>query len=107
MQTINWFNNNGTASIFHKHCVNTYFGFGTGNTWNVPVWDYYCTVSPYRVNYCLAQKFEHECGVGINNQVIIGIIVCLVVEVGFLVSLACSRGFRPLGTLRSLSAIRY
>jgi hypothetical protein len=99
MQIMNWFNANGTTSIFHKHCVNTYFDFGVGDTWNVPVWDYYCTVAPYQVDCCLAQKFELDCGVGSNTRVLIGIIVCLVVEVGCLASLAFSRAFRPLGML--------
>lgn len=36
-QTANWFNANGTTSIFHKHCVNIYFDFGTGDDWSVPV----------------------------------------------------------------------
>jgi hypothetical protein len=102
-QVINWFNANGTTSIFHKHCINTYFDFGIGDTWNVPVWDYYCTVAPYRVDYCLAWKFELDCGVGLNSRVLIGIIVCLVVEVGCLASLAFSRGFRPLGMLQLFS----
>jgi hypothetical protein len=105
MQVINWFNANGTTSIFHNHCVNTYFDFGIGDTWNIPVWDYYCTVAPYRVDYCLAQKFEPDCGVGLNTQVLIGIIVCLVVEVGCLISLTVSRGFRPLGTLTPFSTM--
>jgi hypothetical protein len=106
MQIMNWFNANGTTSIFHKHCVNTYFDFGVGDTWNVPVWDYYCTVAPYRVDYCLAWKFELDCGVGLNSRVLIGIIVCLVVEVGCLASLAFSRGFRPLGMLQLFSTAR-
>jgi hypothetical protein len=107
MQTINWFNANGTTSIFHNHCVNTYFDFGIGDTWNVPVWDYYCTVAPYRVDYCLAQKFELDCGVSLNARVLIGITVCLVVEFGCLASLACSRGFRPLGVLKSCPVMRH
>jgi hypothetical protein len=106
MQVINWFNANGTTPIFHKHCVNTYFDFGLGDTWSVPVWDYYCTVAPYRVDYCLAQEFEHDCGVGLNTRVIVGIIVCLVVEVGCLMSLAISRGFRPLGMFFSAPTVR-
>jgi hypothetical protein len=107
MQTINWVNANGTTSIFHKHCVNTSFDFGIGNTWNVPVWDYYCTVAPYRVDYCLAQKFEFGCGVGFNTRVLVGIIVCLVVEVGCLISLAFTHGFRPLGILTIFSTMIY
>jgi hypothetical protein len=107
MQIIDWFNTNGTASIFHKHCVNTYFDFGIGDSWSVPVWDYYCTVAPYRVDYCLAQRFEVDCGVGLNTQVFLGIIACLVVEVGCLMSLAFSRGFRPLGMLTLLSTEIY
>jgi hypothetical protein len=107
MQTINWFNASGTTSIFHKHCVNTYFDFGNGSTWDVPVWDYYCTIAPYHVDYCLTQRFEPDCGVGLNTQVLIGIIVCLVVEVGCLASLAFSRGFRPLGMLTLFSTMIY
>jgi hypothetical protein len=104
IQTVNWFNAHGTTSIFHKHCVNTYFDFGVGDTWNVPVWDYYCTVAPYRIDYCLTQRFEHGCGVSLNTRVLVGIIVCLVVEVGCLISLAVSRGFRPLGIRSVLSS---
>jgi hypothetical protein len=106
IQTANWFNANGTTSIFHEHCVNTYFDFGTGDNWSVPVWDYYCTVAPYRVDYCLAQRFEYGCGVGVNTRVFVGIIVCLIVEAGSLISLAVSRSFRPLGMLSSLPTIR-
>jgi hypothetical protein len=106
IQTVNWFNANGTTSIFHKHCVGAYFDFGTGDDWSVPVWDYYCTVAPYRVDYCLAQRFEHECGVGVNTRVFVGLIVCLIVEAGSLISLALSRSFRPLGMLSSLPTVR-
>jgi len=93
---VNWFNTNGTASIFHNHCMDTDFDFGDGDIWNVPVWDYYCTVTSYPVEYCLAQPFEPECGVDINTRVLIGIIVCLFVEIGCLASLAASR-FQPFG----------
>ena len=102
MPVINWFNANDTSSIFHNHCVGTVFDFGKGNTWNVPVWDYYCTLTSYPVEYCLAQKFELECGVAFNTQIFIGIVACLVVEAGCLTSLVLSRGFRPLGTLSLL-----
>jgi hypothetical protein len=105
MRIINWFNSNGTNSISHKHCVNTYFDFGTGDDWSVPVWDYYCTVAPYRVDYCLAQTFEHDCGVAVNTRVFVGIIVCLIVEAGSLISLAVSRRFRPLGMFSSLPTV--
>ncbi|KAI4733855.1 hypothetical protein E4T50_15589 [Aureobasidium sp. EXF-12298] len=99
VQVINWFNTNGTASIFHNHCVGTIFDFGNGSTWNIPVWDYYCTAASYPVDYCLAQKFELDCGVALNTRILIGIIACLIMEVGCLTSLAVSRGFRPLATV--------
>ncbi|KAG9699771.1 hypothetical protein KCU76_g1275, partial [Aureobasidium melanogenum] len=100
VQNIDWFNTNGTASIFHfrKHCLGTDFDFGTGDVWNVPVWDYYCTAISYPVEYCLAQTFGPECGVDIDTRVLIGIIVCLFVELGCLASLASSR-FRPFATV--------
>lgn len=97
MQVINWFDANGTTSIFHKHCVGTAFDFGVGDHWNVPVWDYYCTVMSYPVDYCLAQKFELDCGVALNTRVFLDIIVCLVVQLGCLTSLVFSRSFRLLG----------
>jgi hypothetical protein len=106
IQTAKWFNANSTTTIFHKHCVNIYFDFGTGDDWSVPVWDYYCTVAPYRVDYCLAQTFEHDCGVGINTRVFVGIIVCLIVEAGSLINLAVSHNFRPLGMLSSILTVR-
>ncbi|KAG9526953.1 hypothetical protein KCV07_g301, partial [Aureobasidium melanogenum] len=39
VHNMDWFNTNGTASIFHfrKHCLDTDFDFGTGNVWNVPI----------------------------------------------------------------------
>ncbi|KAH0281016.1 hypothetical protein KCU91_g606, partial [Aureobasidium melanogenum] len=95
---IDWFNANGTASIFHKHCLDTDFDFGTGNVWNVPVWDYYCTAISYPVEYCLAQTFEPECGVDIDTRVLVGIIVCLFVELVCLASLVSSR-FQPFATV--------
>lgn len=97
---IDWFNTNGTASIFygHKHCLDADFDFGTGNVWNVPVWDYYCTAISYPIKYCLAQMFEPECGVDIDIRVLVGIIVCLFVELVCLASLAQSR-FQPFGKL--------
>ncbi|KAG9597922.1 hypothetical protein KCU77_g1453, partial [Aureobasidium melanogenum] len=105
VQNIDWFNTNGTASIFHfsKHCLDTSFDFGTDNIWNVPVWDYYCTAISYRVEYCLAQTFEPECGVNIDTRVLIGIIVCLFLELGCLASLASSR-FRPFATVGDVVA---
>jgi hypothetical protein len=106
MQVINWFNTNDTAFIFHNHCVGTIFDFGNGSTWNIPVWDYYCTAASYPVDYCLAQKSELDCGVALNTRVLIGIIACLIVEVGCLTSLAVSRGFRPLG-MQSLLLVTY
>jgi hypothetical protein len=106
MQVINWFNANGTTSIFHKHCVGTVFDFGSGNNWNVPVWDYYCSVMSYPVDYCLAQKFELDCGVALYTRDFIGIIVCLIVEIGCLISLTMSRGFRPLSMLILFSFMR-
>ncbi|KAH0028363.1 hypothetical protein KCU78_g3659, partial [Aureobasidium melanogenum] len=100
VHNMDWFNTNGTASIFHfhKHCLDTDFDFGTGNVWNVPVWDYYCTAISYPVEYCLAQTFEPECGVNVDTRVLIGIIVCLFVELGCLAGLASSR-FRPFATV--------
>lgn len=95
---IDWFNANGTASIFHKHCLDTDFDFGTGNVWNVPVWDYYCTAISHPVEYCLAQTFEPECGVDIDTRVLVGIIVCLFVELVCLASLVSSR-FQPFATV--------
>jgi len=105
MRITNWFNADGITPVFHNHCVGTVFDFGNGNAWNVPVWDYYCTVMSYPISYCLAQKFEYECGVALNTRVLVGIIVCLVVEFGCLISLAIARGFRPLGVLFLPSAI--
>ncbi|THX60930.1 hypothetical protein D6D06_00932 [Aureobasidium pullulans] len=99
VQTIDWFNTVGVVSIFHNHCIDTDFDFGNSSIWNIPTWDYYCTVSTYPVEYCLAQKFEPDCGVSINARVLPGILVCLFVEVLCLASLAFSRGFRPLATV--------
>ncbi|CAD0106953.1 unnamed protein product, partial [Aureobasidium uvarum] len=67
---INWFNMNGTASIFHthNHCIDTDFDFGNGDIWNVPVWDYYCTAISYPVEYCLAENFEPDCAT-VNDAV--------------------------------------
>ncbi|KAK6005743.1 hypothetical protein QM012_007385 [Aureobasidium pullulans] len=96
VQGINWFNTNGTASIFHNHCIDTDFDFGNGNVWNIPVWDYYCTATSYPVEYCLAQTFEPKCGVDVDTRVFISVIACLFVELGCLFSLASSR-FRPFG----------
>lgn len=107
MQVTNWFNANGTASIFHNHCVGTVFDFGTGDTWDVPMWDYYCTVISYPVEYCLVQKFKFECGVALNTRVLIGIIVCLIAQVGCLTSLIFSRGFQPFGSLSLLHVFEH
>ncbi|KAI4719237.1 hypothetical protein E4T48_04552 [Aureobasidium sp. EXF-10727] len=100
-QRINWFNMNGTASIFHihNHCIDTDFDFGNGDVWFVPVWDYYCTAVSYPVEYCLAEKFEPDCGVGLDIRIFYGILVCLFVEIGCLSSLAFSRSFRPFATV--------
>jgi len=106
MRIINWFNADGITPVFHNHCVGTVFDFGNGDTWNVPLWDYYCTVMSYPISYCLAQKFEFDCGVALNTRVLVGIIVCLTVEFGCLISLAIARGFRPLGVLLLSSAMR-
>ncbi|KAI5196563.1 hypothetical protein E4T38_08444 [Aureobasidium subglaciale] len=99
LRAVDWFNTKGAASIFHKQCIDTDFDFGIGDSWNIPVWDYYCTAMSYPVQYCLAEKFVSDCGVSLNIRVLIGIIVCLFVEVGCLVSLALARGFRPLATV--------
>jgi len=106
MRIINWFNADGITPVSHNHCVGTVFDFGNGDTWNVPVWDYYCTVMSYPIDYCLAQKFEFDCGVALNTRVLVGIIVCLIVEFGCLISLAIARGFRPLGMLLLPSSMR-
>ncbi|KAI5272270.1 hypothetical protein E4T47_04487 [Aureobasidium subglaciale] len=99
LRAVDWFNTNGAASIFHKQCIDTDFDFGIGDSWNIPVWDYYCTAMSYPVQYCLAEKFVSDCGVSLNFRVLVCIIVCLFVEVGCLVSLALARGFRPLATV--------
>ena len=98
VQTIDWFNTVGVVSIFHNHCIDTDFDFGNSSIWNIPTWDYYCTVSTYPVEYCLAQQFEPDCGISVNARVLPDILVCLFVEVLCLASLAFSRGFRPLST---------
>ncbi|KEQ69521.1 hypothetical protein M436DRAFT_19503, partial [Aureobasidium namibiae CBS 147.97] len=99
MRIINWFDGDGITPVFHNHCVGTVFDFGNGDTWNIPVWDYYCTVMSYPISYCLAQRFEFDCGVALNTRVFTGIIVCLIVQVGCLTSLVFSRGFLPLATV--------
>lgn len=77
VQDIDWFNTNGTASIFHKNCIDTDFDFGHG-VWNVPVWDYYCTATPYLVEYCLAQTFEPRCGVDVDTlSLLVSSVACL------------------------------
>ncbi|KAI5204869.1 hypothetical protein E4T39_03322 [Aureobasidium subglaciale] len=99
MRAVDWFNTNGTASIVHNHCIDTDFDFGNGDDWNIPVWDYYCTAVSYPVQYCMAEKFEPNCGVSLDIRVFVGIVVCLFVEVCCLISLALARGFRPLATV--------
>ncbi|THV74957.1 hypothetical protein D6D28_02178 [Aureobasidium pullulans] len=86
VQAIDWFNTFVVVSIFHNHCIDTDFDFGN-------------SISTYPVEYCLAQKFEPDCGVSVNARVLPGILVCLFVEVFCLASLAFSRGFRPLTTV--------
>lgn len=91
------FNTTGIISLFHDRCADTEFNFGNGDTWYFPVWDPYCTVTPYPVQYCLAQPFDAGCGVSLDVRVLTGIVICLLVEVACLASLAFSPAYHPLG----------
>ena len=94
----NWFSTSGRKNLLHNRCSNTNFNFGIDNSWNVPVWDNYCTVTPYPVSYCLAQPFDAGCGTMLDTRTLVAATVGVLIQFTCLALVAFSNGNIPLGT---------